>query len=71
MDITKNLFTMKVVKYWNKLPREVVDIPCLSLFKGHLDNALINILLVIPEMVRQLDSMASVGPFQLNCSIVV
>jgi len=46
-----------VVKYWNMLPREVVNAPNLSEFKRHLDNALNNMLylLVSPEMVTQLD----------------
>jgi len=29
-----------VVKHWNRLPREVVDAPRLSVFERHLDNAL-------------------------------
>ena len=57
-----------VVKHWNRLPSEVVAAPCLSVFKRHLGNALINMLelLASPELVRQLDSMIFLGPFQLN-----
>ncbi|KAK4826671.1 hypothetical protein QYF61_010680 [Mycteria americana] len=42
LDIRKHLFTERLVKHWNRLPREVVDAPCLSVFERHLDNALKN-----------------------------
>ncbi|KAK4819996.1 hypothetical protein QYF61_017375 [Mycteria americana] len=38
------LFTERVVKRWNRLPRELVNAPCLSVFKRLLDNALNNML---------------------------
>ncbi|GAB0185003.1 sodium channel protein type 5 subunit alpha-like [Grus japonensis] len=44
LDIRKPFFTERVVKHWNRLPREVVDAPSLSGFNGHLDNALSNML---------------------------
>jgi len=54
-----------VAKDWNRLLREVVDAPSLSVFKRHLDNVLGNMLklLVSPEVVRDLDWMIVVGPF--------
>jgi len=42
LDIRKKVFTMSVVKYWNRLPREVVEAPSLEVFKARLEGALSN-----------------------------
>lgn len=44
LNIMKHFLTERVVKHCNKLPRQVVYDPSLSVFKGHLNNALNNIL---------------------------
>ncbi|KFR17484.1 hypothetical protein N306_09132, partial [Opisthocomus hoazin] len=43
LDIRKKFFTMRVVKYWNRFPSEVVDAPPLKTFKARLDRALSNL----------------------------
>jgi len=43
LDIRKKFFTMRVVKHWHRLPREVVEAPSLETFKARLDGALSNL----------------------------
>ncbi|KFP09127.1 hypothetical protein Z169_13229, partial [Egretta garzetta] len=44
LDIRKKFFTMRVVKHWNRLPREAVEAPSLEAFKARLDGALSNLI---------------------------
>ncbi|KFM05389.1 hypothetical protein AS27_15826, partial [Aptenodytes forsteri] len=44
LDIRKKFFTLRVVKHWHRLPREVVDAPSLQTFKARLDGALSNLI---------------------------
>lgn len=44
LDVMKNFSTGRVVKHWSRLPIEVIDDPCLSIFKRDLDNIFSNML---------------------------
>jgi len=38
--VRKKVFTVKVVRDWHRLPRELVEIPLLDILKDRLDGAL-------------------------------
>ena len=40
LDIKKKFFTIRVVRHWHRLPRDVVDVPSLGTPKVRWDGAL-------------------------------
>jgi len=44
LHIRKKSFTARVVRYWKKLPEEVMDDPSFETFKVRLDQALGNLI---------------------------
>jgi len=55
---------MRVVKYWNRLPREVVDAPSLETFKARLDVVLSN--LIYLKMSLLITGDWTRGPLKLS-----
>ncbi|KAK4822131.1 hypothetical protein QYF61_010254 [Mycteria americana] len=43
-DLRKTFFTMRVVRHWNRLPREIVEAPSLETFKVRFDGVLSNLM---------------------------
>ena len=40
MELRKNLFSEREVMQWHRLPRDVLESPCLEVFKDRVDVAL-------------------------------
>ena len=66
LDIMKTFFTMRVVKHWHRLLREVVEAPSLETFKIRLDGARSNLAQLKSSLLTAggLGQMTSKGPFQ-------
>ena len=65
LDIRKKFFKMRVVRHWQRLPREVGDVPSLETSQARLDGALSNLIWVKMSLLVAggLDQTASKGPF--------
>jgi len=40
LDSRRKIFTLKVVRHWNRLPREVTDVPSQEVFRDRSNGAL-------------------------------
>lgn len=69
LDIWKNFSTEGVVRHWNGLLREVVESPCLELFKRQPEMALRAVVSLAGEqgslLVPRLDSIIVLEAFRI------
>jgi len=65
LGIRKKFFTVRELKHWNRLSKEVVDAPFLEVFKARLDGALSNLVWwkVCLPMAVGLEQDDLYGPF--------
>jgi len=66
LDIRRKFFPQRMVKHWNRLPKEAVDAPSLEAFKARLDVALGSLVwwLVTLHIAEELKLDDHCGPFQ-------
>ena len=67
MDKREKLFTVRLVRQWNRLPRGVAGASSLETFKARLDQALSNLMELRMSLLiaGELQGMAYKGPCHL------
>ncbi|KAJ7398384.1 hypothetical protein BTVI_125828 [Pitangus sulphuratus] len=63
LDMRKKFFAVRVVRHWNRLPREAVDALSLEVFKARLVGAL-------SDLVWRMVSLPMAGNFELDYRII-
>ena len=73
LDIRKRSFTVRVVRHWNRLPREVVDASSLETFKARIDGTLSNLIqMCTPVFIAgELDQMTLNVPSNSKDSVIL
>ena len=63
LDIKKKSLTVRVVRHWNRLPRDVIDAQSLETFKGRVYQARSKLIYLF--IAGDLDELTFKGPFQV------
>ena len=57
--LSEIFFTQRVMRGWNRLPTEAMDIPCLEVFKARLDG-------ILSSLVKWVVILPVTGGLKLN-----
>lgn len=72
LNVWKCFFTVRVVRHWNRFPREGMESPSVEILKTQLDRALYSLLKLTLLEQQRLGWMISRGPFQHRfCAFVI
>ena len=71
LNIRKNFLTVRAVRQWNQLPRELVSAPTLEAFKKNLDKHQADMLSLHSCTEQGVGCDSLVGPFQLHFSMIL
>jgi len=74
LDAMKNFLTIRIMRHWNRLPRDITDATSsLEIFKVRLVGVLSNLILwrLYLPMARGLNWMIYKGPFYPNSSMIL
>lgn len=71
LDTRKNLFTERIIKYWNRFPREVTKSLSLEEFKKHMDVRGHGVVVDLAGLGKWLGLMVLKVFSNLNCSLII